>query len=181
MSPGLGGAGGPAAGPHSPGPGAEPETRPGRKREEVDAPRGHVLPHLSGCDIEPGRAELAVELGMDEVHLPEVRLRGVAAHAGPVLDRLARVCVAFDAEACDQRDHISERLGHRVRVAPGDGHDDARHAATGSDAAALSKTSSPSRASTLTVSPSAYSRSRSRIASGFSTRRWIARLSGRAP
>ena len=46
---------------------------------------------------------------------------------------------------------------------------------------ARSKTSSPSLASTRTVSPSPNSPSSSRSASGFSTRRWIARLSGRAP
>jgi hypothetical protein len=55
------------------------------------------------------------------------------------------------------------------------------YAAAGSAALAFSKTSPPSRASTSTVSPSAKSPSRSRSASGFSTRRWIARLSGRAP
>ncbi len=55
------------------------------------------------------------------------------------------------------------------------------HAVAVAGAAAFSKTSSPSRTSTRTVSPSANSPSRSLSASGFSTRRWRARLSGRAP
>ena len=46
---------------------------------------------------------------------------------------------------------------------------------------ARSKTSSPSSASTRIVSPSSNSPSSSRSASGFSTMRWIARFSGRAP
>jgi hypothetical protein len=54
-------------------------------------------------------------------------------------------------------------------------------AAAAAPATSFSKTSSPSRASTTTVSPSPMPPSRSRIASGFSTRRWRARLSGRAP
>ena len=48
-------------------------------------------------------------------------------------------------------------------------------------ATAGSKTSSPFCASTRIVSPSANSPSSRRSASGFSTSRWIARLSGRAP
>ena len=54
-------------------------------------------------------------------------------------------------------------------------------AAAGWAACAFSKLSSPSLASTRTVSPSANSPSSRRSASGFSSRRWIARFSGRAP
>jgi hypothetical protein len=67
--------------------------------------------------------------------------------------------------------------GHGGTVPP----EEARQAAAGSASAAFSNTSSPSLASTRTVSPSANSPSSRRRASGFSSRRWIARLSGRAP
>ena len=53
--------------------------------------------------------------------------------------------------------------------------------AAGSPTPARSNTSSPSRASTRTVSPSENRPSSSSRASGFSSSRWIARLSGRAP
>jgi hypothetical protein len=55
------------------------------------------------------------------------------------------------------------------------------YATAGSAARAFSNTSSPSRATTRTVSPSPNSPSSNRSASGFSTSRWIARFSGRAP
>ena len=50
-----------------------------------------------------------------------------------------------------------------------------------SAAAAFVKTRSPFWASTRIVSPSPKSPSSSRSASGFSSSRWIARFSGRAP
>ena len=55
------------------------------------------------------------------------------------------------------------------------------YAVAGAAASARSNTSSPSAASTRTVSPSANRPSSSSSASGFSTSRWIARFSGRAP
>ena len=68
------------------------------------------------------------------------------------------------------------------RAARGSGPPTSDQAIAGSaTAAARSKTSSLSRASIRIVSPSPNSPSRSAIASGFSTRRWSARLSGRAP
>ena len=56
-----------------------------------------------------------------------------------------------------------------------------RQRATAAAASLFSNVSSPFSASTITVSPAANSPSSRRLASGFSTSRWIARLSGRAP
>ena len=75
---------------------------------------------------------------------------------------------------------VRARRRHRLRLGP-EVLLARRYAAAGSATPALVKTSSPSPASTRTVSPSANSPSSSRSASGFSTSRWIARFSGRAP
>ncbi len=57
--------------------GAEPKARANREAEEVDAACSHVLAEIARSDQEPGRTELVVQLGVNEVHLAQVRLRWV--------------------------------------------------------------------------------------------------------
>ena len=70
---------------------------------------------------------------------------------------------------------------HRYESVPGREAGETAQAGAGAAMPTLSKTSSASRPSSRTVSPSPKSPSSSRRASGFSTRRWIARFRGRAP
>ena len=88
-----------------------------------------------------------------------------------VVERGLHVEIVSDGEAACKM----TRQAAADSVVPG------RQAATASAVAAFSNTSSPSLASTTILSPFAKSPSSRRRASGFSTRRWIARLSGRAP
>lgn len=74
------------------------------------------------------------------------------------------------------RPRVKCEFSHRRREAAS-----TSQAAATSATAARSKASSPSRASTRIVSPSPKRPSRSAAASGFSTSRWSARFSGRAP
>ena len=60
---------------------AEVEPRPAPEREQVDAACGDVLAHRAGTDGEAGDRELVVQLAVDQVHLPQVRLRRVARHS----------------------------------------------------------------------------------------------------
>jgi hypothetical protein len=106
---------------------AEVEARAGRQREQLDAARGDVLPQHARPDREAGGRELVVELRMDQVDLPQVRLRGVSRHPGAVSDRLAEMRVALDAEPREQSDRVRAGLRERVRLAPAHGrHDGAR-------------------------------------------------------
>ncbi|MFN8536830.1 MAG: hypothetical protein U0232_05070 [Thermomicrobiales bacterium] len=59
---------------------AQMEFCAGRQAEQIDAARGDVLAHLAGGQVEPARAQLVVQLGVDEVDLAQVRLVGVARH-----------------------------------------------------------------------------------------------------
>ena len=68
----------------------------------------------AGRDVEPVGAQLVVQLGVDEVDLAQVRLRRVARDARAVLDGLAGVRVAGDAEPGDERDRVHDRLADAV-------------------------------------------------------------------
>ena len=83
-------------------------------RASRSSPCRDVLAHQPRRHVEAGGAQLVVELGVDQVHLPQVRLGRVTPHARAVLDRLADVRVTVDAEPCHQQDPVRVRLRHRV-------------------------------------------------------------------
>ena len=58
---------------------AEPQARTDGQAQQVEAAGGDVLAHLAWGDVEPRRAQLVVELGVDEVDLAEVALGRIAA------------------------------------------------------------------------------------------------------
>lgn len=60
---------------------AEREPRAARQGQQVDPAGRDVLPHLTGGDREAGPPELIVQLGVDQMDLPEIRLRGIAGDA----------------------------------------------------------------------------------------------------
>src|SRR6201996_7405049 len=61
---------------------------------------------------------------MDQVDLAQIRLRGVGCHAGAVLHGDARVRVAFDAEAFQERDARTRLLAEAVLTVFADANDD---------------------------------------------------------
>ena len=65
-------------------------------------------------ESKPRLPRVVQELGVDEVHLAQVRLRWVARHARAVLHRRARVRVAFDAEPGHQLDAFDRELAEHV-------------------------------------------------------------------
>ena len=75
---------------------AQMQPRAGRELQQMDAASRDVLAHQAGRQLETGWLQLVVQLGMDQVHLPQVRLAGVARHPGAVLDRRTEVSVPFD-------------------------------------------------------------------------------------
>jgi hypothetical protein len=93
-----------------------------RQRQEIDSARRDVFAHLARRDHEPHPLELLVKLGVDEMHLPQVRLRGISRDARPVLDRRAKVSVARHTKAGDELNAGLYRFAERVRVAARDRH-----------------------------------------------------------
>ena len=81
--------------------------------------------------VEPRRPQLVVQLGVDQVHLAQVGLSRVARDPRAVLDRLALVGVALDAQPGQEPDAVVTLFGHRVRLAAADRADDAAHRSDG--------------------------------------------------
>ena len=80
---------------------AEAEASTTGERQQVEPDGGDVLAELTGLDV--GR-DLVEELRLDEMHLPQVRLRRIASDTRAVLDRLAHVRVAIDPKSCEKAD-----------------------------------------------------------------------------
>jgi hypothetical protein len=69
------------------------EASSSRQAQQIHALGGDILAHLAAGYIISCRAELLVEFGMDQMHLPQVGLAWITRHSGKVLYGLARVCV----------------------------------------------------------------------------------------
>ena len=81
---------------------AQSQSRAGRQPEQVDAARGHVLAHLAGRHLEPALAQLVMELGMNEVDLPQIGLRRIRAHAREMLEPLPEMSIPLNPEPGEQ-------------------------------------------------------------------------------
>ena len=92
--------------------------------EEIDATCSHVLAEIARFDREPSRTKLVVQLGVDEVHLPQVRLQRVPRHARPVPDGDALMRVSLHAQPRDETDTGLRRLAEGVAATPCDGDDE---------------------------------------------------------
>src|SRR5829696_6558700 len=92
------------------------------KGEQIDPSGGDdVLPELSGVDVEPVLADLSEQLSVDEVDLPQVRLRWIGGDPRSVLDGDALVGVALHSESRHQHDLIDDCLAEAVFTIPADG------------------------------------------------------------
>jgi hypothetical protein len=94
---------------------AEVKQRAGGKRKQINAARRHVLAHLTGGDRVAGRGDLIEELGMHEVYLSQVWLRGIASNSREMLDSHASVGITLDTPVGDQRNLVDDRLTEPVR------------------------------------------------------------------
>ncbi len=100
----------------------QPQPGAGREPEEVETACRDVLAHLAGSYGKTPGSELFVQLGVDQVNLPEVGRGGVSCHAAAVAHGRTRVHVAFNAETGKQPDARSRRLREGVRATAVDGH-----------------------------------------------------------
>lgn len=100
------------------------ETSVSRQTEQIDAARTNIFTHVAGFDPKTLLAKLLEQFGMDQMHLPKVRLGGVGCYARAVLNRGPLVCIAFDTKPGKDGDgrnqsfrkamlHISGYGGHK--------------------------------------------------------------------
>ena len=66
----------------------------GRQAEQVDAPRGDVLPQVPGGYVKPLGAQQVEQLSVNKVCLPQVGLCGVGRDPRAVFDAYTRVGVS---------------------------------------------------------------------------------------
>jgi hypothetical protein len=99
------------------------QARPARQRQQVETARRDVLTHLASADFEADRAQLVVQLGLDQVDLPQIGLLWLARLARKMLDRTAEMRITLYAQAAQELDPILGRFTERVRRASADGDD----------------------------------------------------------
>src|SRR5207244_3805495 len=86
----------------------------GWQAEQVDALSGDVLAHLAGRDVKTGSAQFVMKLGVDQVDLSKIWCLRVDLDPRQMLDRRARMRIAFDPEAREQGDRVLVTFGERV-------------------------------------------------------------------
>ncbi|KPV48361.1 hypothetical protein SE17_38480 [Kouleothrix aurantiaca] len=83
---------------------ANMEARAVRQPQQVDPAGRNIFAHIASPHAKPGRAQLVVQLAVDQMHLPQVRLRGVGGDARAVLHGDAQVRIARHAQPFQQFD-----------------------------------------------------------------------------
>jgi hypothetical protein len=106
---------------------AKPKPGTDRQLEQSDTAGGDVLANFAGRDRESLHRQLGEQLGVNEVHLTQVRLGRVLCDTRAVLDSRAAVRIALHARRFQKCDALAHRLAEGVRRASGDGRDEHAH------------------------------------------------------
>ena len=93
--------------------GTESQASPSWKLQQIDSMGGDILSEFARGDL---GGHLVEQLRMNEVNLPEIRLRGIASHPRKMLHGCAEVRVAFDTEAGHKGDGFSGWLAEAVFI-----------------------------------------------------------------
>jgi hypothetical protein len=101
-----------------------PKPGPRGKAKQIDAFGGDVFADLSGKNGKPGCGKLAEQLTVDQMDLPQIRLRRIASNAGSMFYRRPAMRVTVHTETLAERDMRHRRLGERVPCALVNGMDD---------------------------------------------------------
>jgi hypothetical protein len=100
------------------------KARARRKAEQVDAASCDILAEVAGANVKTCRVQLVVQLAMDKVNLPQVRLCRVPRDPRSVFDGGSRMRVGLDAQSGNQANVRLRALAERVRLAPVNACDD---------------------------------------------------------
>jgi hypothetical protein len=88
--------------------------------EQIEAPRGNVFAEIARNDRKPANRELGEEFCVNQMHLPQVRLRRISADTGEMLNGPPRMCVPLDAVTNAEADARECRFAERVTITPTD-------------------------------------------------------------
>jgi hypothetical protein len=99
----------------------EVQPRTSGQAQEIDPASGDVLAHVPWPNRKAAGSELRQELGVNEVHLPEVWLAGVPSHPGEMLHGAATVRILLHTETGPHPNHGLRHLAEGVAVAEADG------------------------------------------------------------
>jgi hypothetical protein len=97
-----------------------PDSQPGARGEpeQVDPACRDVLTHVSRHHSESLGSQLVVKLGVNQMHLAEIRLGRITGHPRTVLNRPATVGISLHSEAGQQVDAILIGLAEGVTLSP---------------------------------------------------------------
>lgn len=96
---------------------AEPKLGARGKAKKIDALGRYVFTHLPRQNGKPGRGKLIERLTLNQMDLPQIRLRRIARDARTMLYCRSAMSVAVHTQALHKRDTRHRRLGERVRRA----------------------------------------------------------------
>lgn len=99
------------------------QTRAGWQGQQVNAGGGDVFAEIAGPDREVACHQFVEQLGADQMHLPQVRVAGIAGDARAMAHGLAGMGVTSNAQTGHQRDGIVGKPAEAVAVAAIDGQD----------------------------------------------------------
>ena len=88
----------------------QPEPGAGGQSKQVEPARSHVLAHITSRNREAARTKLVMKLRMDEVHLTQIGLAGIARDPRAVLDGAPQMGIALNAKPGDQPDALTRGL-----------------------------------------------------------------------
>lgn len=103
------------------------QLRSSRQSKQVDATRGDVFPDISRPNLKTGQSHFVEELGMDQMHLPQIRGIRVLCNSRTMLDSRPKVRIAFYPEPRKKPDRLLICLAERMRCASANGYDDTFH------------------------------------------------------
>src|SRR3954452_7500300 len=100
---------------------AEMQPSPARQLQQVDTRGGDVLAEIAGPYGEARRMHFVEQLGVHQMHLAQIRLRRIPADVRTMLDGLAHMGVAIDAQSLDEPDAEARDLAEVMASAQADG------------------------------------------------------------
>lgn len=94
-----------------------------RQAEQIKPSRENILAQIARADSETPHLQFVEQFGMDQVNLPQIRLRRIHRDARTMLHRRPAMRIAAHPVSGDQVDAGSERLGETMRLVLRHGND----------------------------------------------------------
>jgi hypothetical protein len=102
---------------------SDPQDRTLRQGQQIDAAGRNVLAEITGLHPETPQLQFIEELGMNQVHLTQIRLGGIDSNPRPVLYIAPLVRVPFHTQPSRDPDFRKDLFRKAMLVASCDGND----------------------------------------------------------